>query len=308
MAKKRMYVAGRVVELTRLGDVIFPEDGITRGEVVDYYRRIASVMLPHLQDRPLVLEIFPEGLEHPALWQRGISGDFPDWISRVSIRQGLETIVQCMCNEPAALVWLADYGCITFHPWLSRIDLPTQPDRMIFGLDPPEGRFDLLISVAMELRDFLKQFDLKSYAMTSGGSGLYLVVPLDRNESFDEIDEFSRDVAQVVADENPDRITLELRKDLRNEKVYIDTTRNAWNQMMIAPYSVRAIDGAPVARPVFWSELEDPDFNPKIFCIRDVSHWLDPKSDPWAGMSRYVRSLHEARQGISAMMAHGVKR
>jgi bifunctional non-homologous end joining protein LigD len=294
-----------MVELTGVNVMAFPEDGITRGDLVDYYRRVASVMLPHLIDRPLALEFFPEGLEHPAIWQREIPDDFPDWIMRVEVCHGDQKIFQCICDEPAALVWLADQGCVSFYPWLSRIDLPEQPDRMIFGLDPSDDRFDLLITAAQELRDFLKQqFEFTAYAMTTGSHGLHVVVPLDRSENFDSVAEFAKDVAQIVAEQNSELITLESENELRAGKVFLDTNRNTYSQTMIAPYCVRALEGAPVARPIFWSELDDSNFNPKIYGMKNVSLWLDPKSDPWSGMTRRARSLREAKQSIALLMSH----
>lgn len=305
MPKKRIYAAGRMVELTGTGQMVFAEDGITRGDLVEYYRRVASVMLPHLVDRPLVLEFFPEGVEHSAIWQREIPDDFPEWIMRVDIRQDGQTIVQCVCDEPASLVWLADQGCVSFYPWLSRIDLPEQPDRMIFDLDPGGDRFDLLAAGARELRDFLKQqFELTAYAMTTGTHGLHVVVPLDRSEYFDSVAEFTKDVAQIMAVQNSELITLESEKERREGKVFLGTNRNTYHQTMIAPYCVRALEGAPVARPIFWSELDDPSFNPQLYGMKNVLHWLDPKSDPWSGMGRHARSLREAKQSLALLMAH----
>jgi bifunctional non-homologous end joining protein LigD len=294
-----------MVELTGTGLMVFPEDGITRGDLVEYYRRVASVMLPHLVDRPLVLEFFPEGLEHSAIWQREVPDDFPDWIMRADVSQDGQMIVQCVCDEPATLLWLADQGCISFYPWLSRIDLPEQPDRMIFDLDPCDDRFDLLIIAAQELREFLKQqFEFTSYAMTTGTHGLHVVVPLDRSENFDAVGEFAKDVAQIMAAQNPELITLESEREQCEKKVFLGTNRNIYNQTMIGPYCVRALEGAPVARPIFWSELDDSNFNPKLYGMKNVSLWLDPKSDPWSGMTRHARSLREAKQILASLMTH----
>ena len=187
---------------------------------------------------------------------------------------------------------------------MSRIDLPNHPDRLIFDLEPPGDRFDLLVSAARELRDFLEQFNLSVYAMSTGTHGLYVVVPLDCSETFDSVNEFANDVVRVIASENPDLVTIEPQRELRGERVFIDTSRNAYGQMMIAPYSVRAVPGAPVARPVFWRELDDPSFNPKLYGMKNVSYWLDPRSDPWSGMVRRARSLREPKQSIGGILAH----
>jgi len=302
MAKRRINIAHQTVELSNTGKILFPRDGITKGDLVEYYRRVSALMLPHLEGHPIMMERFPEGLDQPGFLQKEVSDNFPDWIHRVTIGKDGARLTHMICNTPAALVYLANEACISIHMWLSRVDRLNNPDWMIFDLDPPEDGFDVVATVAKILHDMLQQLGMTSYLMTTGSNGLHVVTPLDGNENFDDVGVFAGNVAQILADENPDFTTIEQRKDRRDGRVYIDITRNSYGGTMVAPYSVRAVAGAPVAKPIYWSELNDREFHPRMYTLRNVSQWLNSRSDPWSGILRHARSLKEPRQVLKSML------
>jgi bifunctional non-homologous end joining protein LigD len=205
------------------------------------------------------------------------------------------------------VVYLADQACITPHVWLSRIDRPDHPDRLIFDLDPSGRTFEPVVAAARALRDMLEAIDLVPYLMTTGSRGLHVVAPLDRSADFNTVRALARRVAASVADEAPDRFTIEQRKEKRRGRVYLDTMRNAYAQTAVAPYAVRALPGAPVAAPLQWPELSRlADAQPDT--IKTIARRLARKGDPWKDIARRARALHEAEERLDALEPTGPRR
>lgn len=286
------------VEVSNRSKVLFPDAGITKGDLIDYYREIAETMLPFLEDRPVVMLRHPDGIEEDGFYQKETPDYFPHWIQRVTVEKEGGTVTHVVCNNAATLVYLANQGVITPHVWLSRTDELHRPDKLIFDLDPPEGDFDAVLHGARTIREFLVDLGFEPYVMTTGGSGLHVIVPLDRNAEFDTVRDFAHGVADELADREPERLTTEQRKDKREGRLFLDYLRNSYAQTAVPPYAVRPRSGAPVAVPLDWDELDDPDLSGDRYTVENVFQRLGQKEDPWKGMRRHARSLSDPRSRL----------
>ncbi|MCQ3980713.1 MAG: ATP-dependent DNA ligase [Anaerolineae bacterium] len=293
MTDKKMKIGAHTVELSNLEKLLFPDDGITKGDLIDYYQRIAATMLPHLADHPLSLQRFPNGIQAEGFYQKEIPDYFPKWIRRVSVEVKEDQVRQdqVMCDNVETLVYLANQACITLHPWLSRADKLNHPDKLIFDLDPPGGDFEMVRFAAGRLREMLQEVGLVPFAMTTGSKGLHVVVPLDRSADFDEVRAFVRQLADELARREPERLTTETRKNQRQGRVFLDYLRNAYGQTGVAPYTLRAKPGAPVATPLDWAELADPQLHSQSYTMRNIFHRLGQKADPWQDIRNHARAL-----------------
>lgn len=287
-------VDGHTIGLSNLDKVLFPQSGITKGDLVEYYRRIAQVALPHYRDRPLTMQRFPDGIGKDGFYQKDIPDYFPDWIDRVRLDKEGGTVTHAVANNSATLVYLANQGCVTPHLGLARRDKPDHPDRLIFDLDPSDDNIDTLRTAAESVKSALDRVSLGSFIQTTGSRGVHIVVPLDRSAAFDDVRAFARALMQHTAEANPDLLTIEQRKDKRGKRVFLDYLRNAYGQTAVAPYAVRAIEGAPVATPLKWRELEDSRFHPRRYTIRNVFRRLAQIEAPWTDLPRQSHALKDA--------------
>jgi bifunctional non-homologous end joining protein LigD len=301
--KRSMKVGRRTVEVSNPGKVLYPDDGITKGDLVDYYRRVAEFMLPYLRGRPVAMERYPDGIDSQRIFQKDVPGYFPDWTDRTKVKKEQGELSQVVCEDAATLVYLANQACITPHVWLSRADRPDHPDQLIFDLDP-EGDFEDARVAALWLRSLLEELELPSFAKTTGGKGLHLTVPLDRRADFDAVRGFARDVAEELARRHPDRLTTEQRKQQRKGRLYLDTMRNAYAQTAVPPFAARARPGATVAAPLDWSEVEDRSLRPSRFTIGSILDRLQQVDDPWKDLRRR-RSLSQAHKRLNALIDEG---
>lgn len=295
MSPTRSY-GRRRVEVTSLDRVYYPEAGVTKEDVLDYYERVAEVMLPHLEDRPLSLQRFPEGLAGDGFYQKGVPEHFPDWIGRaeVALKDG-GTQPQVVVRDVATLIWLAQHGTLTFHAWLSRAPELHSPDRMVVDLDPEaEGDFDSVRRAARDVRALFEEAGLAPFLMVTGSKGLHLWAPLRPGPDFDEVRAFARELTEHLAAEHPDRYTTEIRKKKRRGRLFLDVARNAYAQTAVAPYSLRPRPGAPVATPLEWDELGSLE-GPRRWTLRSVPRRLAHRDDPWKGMGRRAVTLEAAR-------------
>jgi bifunctional non-homologous end joining protein LigD len=291
------------VEITHADRVLFPDDGITKGDLVDYYGEVADVMVPHVKGRPLTLWRYPRGIDQQGFVQQDFAGSLPDWMGSAEVTKEGGTVVHPVADHRDALVWLANQNGVTPHAWLSRRDRLDEPDQVIFDLDPSTNDFAAVRAAARAVADVLDELGLASYLKTTGSRGLHVVVPISRGLDFDTVRQFARDVAAVVADDDPDHRTVEMRKDKRGDRVYLDVMRNAYAQTAVAPYAVRARRGAPVATPLEWDELDRRGMRPDRFTVRDVPKRIAEQGDPWADMRRHARSLARPMQRLSKLHA-----
>jgi bifunctional non-homologous end joining protein LigD len=285
-------VGGHEITVSHPEKLVFPEDGITKGELVDYYRQIAPRMIPHVKDRPLHMNRFPDGIGGFAIQQKRVPDSFPAWIKRATV--GLHrggTITHAMINDAATLVYLANYNMVTAHVWLSRIEAPERPDQLMFDLDPAGEDFGLVRSTALSLKALLEEMNLVPFVKTTGSRGLHVVAPLEVGPHFEDAHLFADLVAQRLAAGDPDHLTTEFLKQDRRGRLFLDVNRNAYAQTAVAAYSVRARRGAPVAAPIDWSEVERNDLKPDGVTIRNASEFLRQRDDPWAAMERSRKPL-----------------
>ena len=301
MSGDALEVDGHTIELSNRDKVLFPESGLTKGDLVDYYHRIAEYALPHCRDRPLSMQRFPDGIGAGGFFQKDAPDYFPDWIERAELRKHNGAVRYVVANDAATLVYLANQGCITPHLGLARRDKPNHPDRLVFDLDPSGRDFGKVQDAARHLKVLLDDLDLTSFVQTTGSRGLHVIVPLDRSADFDEARDFARALMQHLAGRHGDTLTIEQRKNKRGNRVFLDYLRNAYGQTAVAPYAVRAIEGAPVATPLRWGEVGTGGLDPQRYTMRNIFRRLAQIDDPWADMTHLGYSVDTAQMRLSGL-------
>lgn len=297
----QIKVGRRAVKVTNRDKVLFPQDGVTKGDLIAYYRDIAPVMLPYLKDRPVTLERFPDGIEAERIYQKNIAKYFPEWVARATVRKRGGTVTHVLANDAGTLVYLANLACITPHVWLSTAAEPQNPDQLIFDLDPSTQDFDQVRATALRLKDVLEQAGLVPFVKTSGSKGLHVVCPLRPTEPFEVVYDLAEAIAVELIRQTPDLLTLEFHKADRGARILLDVRRNAYAQTAVAPWAVRARPGAPVAVPLRWDEVSDPALRPNGFSMSDALERAGGP-DPWAGFRRAARSARRAREAYAAAL------
>jgi bifunctional non-homologous end joining protein LigD len=278
--------------ITHPEKILFPGDGITKGELAAYYEAIAPVMLPHLRRRPITMERFHRGIAAPGFFQKDVSKGFPEWLERVEVPKHGGTVHHPIANDVRSLLWLANQNSITIHVWPSRAPKLYNPDICIFDLDPSkEDDFDTLRTAALKLRDLLDDLGLPSWIKTSGSKGFHIAVPLDGKSDFGEVARFTHTVGRILVSRNPDDLTQEFHKVDRGGRILVDTGRNGYSATYAATYTVRAKPGAPVSAPCTWEEIESGDVGPKTFTLRTMAQRIAAAGDLWAGMLKQKKSL-----------------
>jgi len=290
-------VGRRTVEIGNPDKILFPDAGLTKRGLAEYYRRVAETLLPHIRDRPLTMHRLPDGIDGEDFYQKDVPGHFPDWIRTVEVetKEG-HTLDQLVADDAATLVYLADQACITPHAWLSRIGRLHRPDRMVFDFDPPDGTgheevFAEVRWAARQVRSVLEDVGLVAFVQTSGSRGLHVHVPLEGDADFDRTRAFARDLVVLLENRFPERLTTRQRKKERGDRIYLDVGRNAYGQTAVAPYAVRARPGAPVATPLSWDELGRSGLHPRRYTVENLFRRLGATEDPWKGMGRRARGL-----------------
>lgn len=288
---REIEAGGRTVAVRRASKTFFPDIGITKGDLAEYYARVADRGLPHWRDRAVSLKRFPDGIGDGGFFQKRAQGHYPDWIRTADLPGEKGEVDYAVIDSPATLVYLTDQGMIEPHLMLSRVDRPDHPDRLIIDFDPSDDDFEKVRAAAKAGVDLADRLDLPVYLMTTGSRGVHLVVPLDRSVGFDAVRDAARAFAQRLVDDAPELMTLEHRKSKRGQKVFVDWLRNAYGQTAIAPYGVRAIPGAPVATPIDRGELAAKDTGPQKWTVKTLFRRLSQKDDPWADMDRHAVSV-----------------
>lgn len=301
---RTVQLGRRTLEISHPDKVWFPDDGLTKGDIVDYYRRVADHMLPHLEDRPVTLHRWPDGIEGDDFFQQARPDHLPDWVGGATLeRKGGGEVTHPVADDVASLLALVNTGCITPHMWLSRGDRPERPDRMVFDLDPPDADgLELVRGAASALRQVLDELELTPLVNSTGSRGLHVVVPLAAEDDYDTVRAFARGVAKVVADRRPETFTLEQRRDKRDGRLYLDIMRNAYGQHVVVPYAVRALPHAPVAAPVEWDEIGRSSFSVRRWRVDNLFRRLGQRNDPWKGAWRHARTLGPARDRLDGLM------
>ena len=292
---EKISVDSHTINITHPEKILFPEEKITKGEIVDYYRRIADTMIPYVKDRPMSLQRFPNGIGKEGFFQKEASDYFPEWIKRATLDLEKGRIQhQVLCNDAETLVYLANQDCITLHIFLSREDKLRYPDRMIFDLDPGDHDFDKVKFAAKELREKLSDIKMTAFLMTTGSRGLHVVIPLDRSADFETVRTFAHSFASEVVKSSQGQFTIETSKEKRHGRLFLDYLRNSYGQTGVAPYSIRALSGAPVATPIHWEDLDQLETSQK-YNIKNVLRLLKEKGDPWHNMMKYAVSIEQSQ-------------
>lgn len=295
---REIKAGNRAIEVSRPDKLLFPDDDITKYDLVEYYVKVAETALPLWRDRPLSMQRFPDGIDSDGFFQKDVPDYFPDWIERAELPKDGGTIVHVLGNSAATLAYIADQGCITPHLGLSRVDRIDCPDRLMFDLDPSDDDFGKVQFAARRVRELMDSVDAETYVQATGSRGLHVVIPLDRSEPFDAVRDLASGIAERLAKESPDELTVEQRKENRGDRVFLDYLRNAYGQTAVAPYGVRAKPGAPVATPVDWDEALAADMQPRKYTIRNIFRRLGSKEDPWRDMGRHGVSARRLKERL----------
>jgi bifunctional non-homologous end joining protein LigD len=272
--------------ITHPEKVLFPDDGITKGELAAYYDTIAPLMLPHIRGRPVTMERYPSGIGRKGFFHKDVSKGFPDWLERVEVPKKDGVVHHPIVTDARSLLWLANQNCITPHVWASRVPDLYYPDVCVFDLDPSFADAARLIEAALALRDLLTELELKSWVKTSGSKGLHILVPLDGKTDMGAVAGFANAVGTALVTRHPDRLTQEFSKADRKGRIYVDTGRNGYSATFAAAYAVRAKAGAPVSAPCTWEQVERGDADPQAFTMRNLAQRIERVGDPWADYSQ----------------------
>jgi bifunctional non-homologous end joining protein LigD len=286
--------------ITHPEKVLFPDDGITKGDLAAYYEAVAPVMIPHIKARPVTMERFPAGIGRKGFIQKDVSKGFPSWLERVEVPKKGGVVHHPIVTDTRSLLWLANQNSSTPHVWTSRAPDLYHPDICIFDLDPSKEDVTMLREAALALRDMLEALGLPSWVKTSGSKGFHIAVPLDRKASTDVVGGFAHGVGAALVAQDPRLFTQEFHKADRGDRILVDTGRNGYSATFAAVYAVRARPGAPVSAPCTWTEIETGEVEPRTFTLRNMADRLASVGDLWADMRRRKRSLTRPAQRLRA--------
>ena len=287
--------------ITHPDKVLFPDDGITKGEIASYYEAIAPIMVPHIRARPVTMERYPAGIAKPGFIQKDVSKGFPPWLKRVEVPKKGGVVHHPLVGDARSLLWVANQNCITPHVWTSRVPNLYQPDICVFDLDPSEDEPDVLRSAACALRGVLEELGLPSWVKTSGSKGFHIVVPLDGKTEIGKVAGFAHAIGKILVKRDPKHLTQEFSKADRGGRILVDTGRNGYSATFAAAYAVRAKPGAPVSAPCLWEELERGEVGPRTFTLRTMAARIADVGDLWSDIRRSRRSLRRPMEQLRRM-------
>ena len=289
--------------ITHPEKVLFPDDGITKGQLAEYYETIAPVMIPHIKNRPVTMERFPAGIGRKGFIQKDVSKGFPEWLERVEVPKKDGVVHHPLVTDTRSLLWLANQNSITPHVWVTRAPDLYHPDICVFDLDPSVDDDAGLRAAALSLREVLEELGLPSWAKTSGSKGYHIAVPLDGRTETDDVARFAHAVGTLLVMRHPKTLTQEFHKKDRGRRILVDTGRNGYSATFAAAYAVRARPGAPVSAPCTWEEIEAGSVQPKTFTLRNMAARVDKVGDLWADMRRRKRSLRAPLERLRKIAA-----
>ena len=278
--------------ITHPEKVLFPDDGITKGDLAAYYETVAPLMVPLIAGRPVTMERYPSGIGEKGFMHKDVSRGFPAWLERIEVPKKKGTVHHALASDTRSLLWMVNQNTITFHVWPSRLPDLSQPDVCVFDLDPASDDPAVLCAAALDLRTLLDSLGLESWIKTSGSKGYHIVVPLESGQDMGRVARFAHRVGAALVARDPDHLTQEFSKADRGGRMLVDTGRNGYSATFAAPYTVRAKPGAPISTPCTWEEVERGEANPRSFTLRTLPARLGTTPDPWAGMR--PQSLTEA--------------
>jgi bifunctional non-homologous end joining protein LigD len=289
--------------ITHPEKVLFPDDGITKGDLAAYYEAIAPYMLPHIRGRPVTMERYHRGIGERGFIQKDVSKGFPAWLERVEVPKKGGVVHHALVTDARSLLWLANQNSITPHVWTSRTPNLRQPDICVFDLDPSEDEPDILRTAALELRDLLSELDLASWVKTSGSKGFHVVVSLDGKSGFGVVRRFADAAGAVLVRRHPKHLTQEFTKAERGGRIFVDTGRNGYSATFAAAYAVRAKPGAPISAPCTWAEIQQGEIGPRTFALRTMLRRVATVGDLWSKMCNGGQSLRGPIDKLRRMSA-----
>lgn len=278
-------IGDREVEVTQLDKVYWPAEGLTKEDVLAYYRALAPIMLPHLAGRPITVRAFPEGIDEPGFYRRSRPADAPDWVGGVAYRPEREgkPLDAILIENEASLIWLANAGNIEFHAWSARVPDLDEPDQAILDLDPGEqATFGDVRQAARRVKDAFDQLGLRGYPKTSGGRGLHVYVPLESGHAYEEVRQWVKAFGERLASDHPDVLDTPKRGTHQGDRVTVDYAQNAKGKNTAAPYTVRGLPGAPVSTPLTWEEIASDELQPSDFAMPMVPDRVRKRGDLFA--------------------------
>ena len=272
--------------ITHPEKILFPADGISKGELAAYYQAVAPVMLPHLRRRPVSMERYPAGIGEKGFFQKDVSRGFPAWLERIEVPKHRGTVHHPLIDDLRSLLWMANQNCITPHVWNRRAPDIRHPDVCVFDLDPDPSRDEpaVLCAAALALRDLLAERGHTSWVKTTGSKGYHIAIPLDGSADVDQVSRFADEVGAELVRRDPRHLTLEFLKADRGGRILVDTGRNHYSATFAAAYAVRARPGAPVSAPCTWDELASGAVLPHTVTLRDMPARVAALGDLWADL------------------------
>jgi bifunctional non-homologous end joining protein LigD len=270
--------------ITHPEKVLFPDDGITKGELARYYEMVAPLMVPQIRSRPVTMERYPSGIGKKGFFHKDVTRGFPEWLERVEVPKKGGTVHHPIVCDTRSLLWIVNQNCITPHVWTSRAPDLYRPDICVFDLDPADEDLNVLRAAALALRDLLAEVGLTSWVKTSGSKGFHIVVPLDGKTDMGRVAGFAHRVGRMLVERDPDHLTQEFSKVDRGGRILVDTGRNGYSATFAAAYAVRAKPGAPVSAPCTWEEVELGEVGPRSFTLRTMAARIAEVGDLWPDM------------------------
>ena len=294
----------KTVSLSSPDRVLFPEDGVTKGELFEYYRQVAPTLIPHLRNRPFTMKRYREGIKGRPFFQKQAPKGMPKWIPtrqfRTWPREGGSRLVDFpLVNSTEALLWMVQMHCIDMNAWYSRVDKPHRPDFVLFDLDPPDGGFELAIEVAHLIHELLDEIGLPGYVKTSGADGIHVVAPITRRSTFEQTYQFAERASRLLERRHPGKVTTEWLKKKR-EGILVDHRQNGWGKTIASVYSVRPKPGAPVSTPLRWQELTS-QVRPSDFTMQVALERIEQHGDLFAAVLEDPRPLAPAAKALDRL-------
>ncbi len=294
----------REVKLSSPDRVLYPDDGVTKGDLFEYYRAVGPTLVPHLKDRPFTMKRYPHGINGEVFFQKQAPKHLPDWIQtrqfRTHPREGGSRLVDfALVDSVEAVLFMVQNNCVDMNAWYSRVDKPHRPDFVLFDLDPPDGGFELAIEVAHLIRELLDQVELPGYVKTSGADGIHVVAPITRRSTFQQTYDFAERASRLLEQRHPGTVTTEWLKKKR-QGVLVDHRQNGWGKTIASVYSVRPKPGAPVSTPLHWDELT-PDVRPRDFTTGIALDRIARHGDLFAPVLEDPRPLAPAARRLHAL-------
>lgn len=286
-------VGKHIITITHEDKIWFPKSKITKGEVIEYYEKIAPYMVPHMYNRAVTMHRYVDGIKGEAFYQKNVGSYFPKWIKRCPVKNKDGSVTEYpVCNNTATLVYLAQQACLTPHLWLSRTDKLEKPDLLIFDLDPGKRQpFSFICEVAFRIKAILEANKLVPFVKLTGSRGLHVAVPLKRLYTFESVRDFAKEVGKILVEDDSKNITMEARIEKRRGRLFIDINRNAFGQTAVSPYSIRAYEKAPVAAPLFWDEVKKSSLTAQKYTIKNIFKRLSVLGDPWHDIYKHATKL-----------------